>query len=288
MFPAVGGGPGCIALRGQWPRRRTQAQHVQQQRLVVAFPAVAQEAAFGRPAVRDRAAPVLSPLPIRTAVQRVGQGAQFLFVGTAGVEVHRRRERAGQQEGGVDGGQLALPGAAPAAHVEKVVVEALVSGGVGLWAVRAVPEESQRRQRAQGRCAARHEAAFDGDGVAGKGQAGGGNAGRPVRRVLVEHQAVGGIRFMQEVAERLALQIFQPGVGAGGHPCRHGVRGAWCVHTMAVQTGTRAVTLICASPWALWFAFFADVTVGALQCAVCATANAVTRVSPSTASRWVR
>jgi len=55
---------------------------------------------------------------------------------------------------GVDRGQFALPGAPPRLHVEKVVIEALVIGGVGLRAVRAAPEEPQRGQRALDHCAA--------------------------------------------------------------------------------------------------------------------------------------
>jgi hypothetical protein len=48
------------------------------------------------------------------------------------VEVTVGGEHAGEQEGGVDGGELAPPGPPAALHVQEVVVEAAEAGGVRL------------------------------------------------------------------------------------------------------------------------------------------------------------
>ena len=192
--------------------RRTQPQDVQQQRLVVAFPAVLEEAAFGLPAVRDGRAAVLRPLPIGTAIERVGEGADLMLVGRIRVKVHPCRQRARQQKRAVYRRQFALPGAPAGLHVEKMIVEALVAGRVGFGALRAVPEKTQRRQRSLDRGGARHESALDRHRVGCQREAGGGDAGRPICFGLVDHQPVGGIRLVEKVAERFALQLFQLGI----------------------------------------------------------------------------
>src|SRR5450830_1294692 len=80
LLPLVGGGPRRIAFLWQRVRRRTKAQHVHEQGLVVAFPAVLQKAAFGLPPVGDRRSTVPRPLPIGTAVERIGQRTDFPLV----------------------------------------------------------------------------------------------------------------------------------------------------------------------------------------------------------------
>ena len=75
--PLIGGGPGGIAFRGQRMRRRTQAEQVEKQRLVIALPAIRQKAALRLPTVRDRRPAVLGPLPVGAPVQLVGQRADF-------------------------------------------------------------------------------------------------------------------------------------------------------------------------------------------------------------------
>ena len=193
--------------------RRAEAEDVQQHRLVVALPAIWQEAAFRLPPERDGAVVDLRPAPVGAPVQRVGQRADFFLLAVAAVEVAGGGQGARQQEGGVDRRQLALPCAAAGLHVEEVIVEAAVAGGVGLGAVRAVPEESQRRQRALDRRGARNEAALDADRVHGQREADGGDAGRPAGRALVDHQAVDRIGFLHKIGERFALEHVQLDVG---------------------------------------------------------------------------
>jgi hypothetical protein len=140
-------------------------------------------------------------LPIGTPVKRVGEDADFILVGDVRVKIHSRCQRTRQQKGAVNGGQFALPGASAGPHVEKMVIEAMVARSVGFRALRAVPEKPQRVQRSFYCRGARHESALDTDRIAGQGEAGGGDARGPIRRGLVDHQPVGGIRLMQKVAE---------------------------------------------------------------------------------------
>ena len=209
VFPFVGRAPRGVAAVGQRVGGRAEREHVEQERLVVALPAERDEAALGLPAVRQRLALVLRPGPVGAAIKRVGKGADLALAGRVGLEVGGGGQHAGQQEGAVHRRQLALPGTPPGPHVEEMIVEAPVAGGVGLGAVRAVAKKTQRRQRALHRGGASHESALDPHRVGRQREAGGGDAGGPVRRRLVEHQSVGGIGLVHEVAEGLALEDFQ-------------------------------------------------------------------------------
>ena len=208
-FPAVSGSPCGIAAREQRMSGRAEPHHIEQQRLIVAFPAVLEEAAFGLPAVRDRCALILRPLPIDAAIERIGEGADFMLVGGVRTKIRSRRQRTCQQKGAIYCRQFALPGAPAGPHVEKMIVEALVAGRVRLGALRAVPEEAERRERSVYRCSARHESAGDSHRVGRQREAGGGNAGGPIRRSLVDDQPVGGIRLMKKVAEGFPLKLLQ-------------------------------------------------------------------------------
>jgi hypothetical protein len=83
-----------------------------------------------------------------------------------------------------------MPGAPTGPHVEKMIIKALVAGGVGFWALRAVPEKAQRGQRSFYRRGAGHKSALDSHRVSCQREAGGGNTGGPIRCGLVDHQPV--------------------------------------------------------------------------------------------------
>src|SRR3546814_11594509 len=72
-IPAIGLGPGNVAVIGKRVRGRPQRQHIQQQGFVVAFPAILYESGFGPPAVGQGCAAVLSPGPTRPEARREGQ-----------------------------------------------------------------------------------------------------------------------------------------------------------------------------------------------------------------------
>src|SRR5437879_4625824 len=97
---------------------------------------------------------------------------------------------------------------APAgAHVEEVVKEAAIAGGVGPGRVlRCGPEKAQGRQRASGGLRAGDPAAFDADRVGGEGEANGGDARERRRRPAVGRQAVRGRREIPEEVEGAVLQ----------------------------------------------------------------------------------
>src|SRR3546814_13624977 len=73
VLPLVGARPRAVAVLADGMRGRTQGQHVQHDRLAVALPAVAQDAAFGLPALHDRLAAVLRPAPVTSEERRVGK-----------------------------------------------------------------------------------------------------------------------------------------------------------------------------------------------------------------------
>src|ERR1019366_2727560 len=93
VFPTVSGSPRCVALLGQRMRRRAQAQDIQQQRLVVTSPTVLEKSTFGLPAVRDRCATVLRPLPICASIERVGKHTDFMLVRRIGGKIGSFRHR---------------------------------------------------------------------------------------------------------------------------------------------------------------------------------------------------
>src|SRR5665811_2620829 len=89
-----------------------------------------------------------------------------------------------------------------------MIIKALVTGGVGFGALRAVPEETQRGQRSFYRRGTRHKPTLDGHGVSCQREAGSGNTGRPIRCGLVDHQPVVWIGLMQEIAKGFVLEHF--------------------------------------------------------------------------------
>ena len=181
--------------------RRAQPQDIEQQRLVVALPSIIEEATFRLPTVCHGRALILSPCPVGSAIERVGEGADLTFIRRIAVEVHACSQRAREQQSAVYRRQLALPRSPPGSHVEKMIVKALIAGRIRLGTLRAVPEEPQSRKRSLHGRVTRHETALDAHGVHRQRKAGRGNARGPVRSRLVDHQSIDGIRLVQKVAK---------------------------------------------------------------------------------------
>ena len=205
-LPLVGGGPGGVALLGERVGRRAEAEHVEQHGLVVALPAVGQEAALRRPAVRDGRPAALRPAPVHAAVERVGQRADLVLVGRVAIEVGGGGQHARQEERRVDGRELAPPGATARLHVEEVVVEPPVAGGVGLRPLRAVAEEPQPGEHHPGDLVAREQPSLDEERRRRQRHPDRGDAGRRPLRGLVRDQPVLAVDLVEVILEGHPLQ----------------------------------------------------------------------------------
>src|SRR4029077_18027948 len=147
------------------------------------------------------------PFPIHAEVDRIGEGADLLLRAVAAVVVGLREQNSGEQQGCVDRGQLDRLKAPAGAHVQEMVKEAAIAGGVGPSGVlRCGPEEPEGRERASGGLRAGDPTAFDADRVGGEGEADGGDARERRRGPAVGRQAVGCRRQVPEKVEGLMLQ----------------------------------------------------------------------------------
>jgi len=78
--------------------------------------------------------------------------------------------------------------------------------------LRAVVEKTKSGERALNGGCARHKTALDADGVGSERQARGSDTRRPIFFRFVADQPVPRICFMQEISERLTLEVMQHGV----------------------------------------------------------------------------
>src|ERR1700684_2801289 len=121
-------------------RRRADAEDIKDGRFVIALPAVMQKAAFRLPTLGYRLETVARPAPIDTPIERVTQSTDFSLLGGA-VEIASGGEDTRHQQCGVDQGQLAVPHAPTAAHVQEMIVEPLKACRIGLIALGALPKK---------------------------------------------------------------------------------------------------------------------------------------------------
>jgi len=85
-----------------------------------------------------------------------------------------------------------------------------MAGRIRHRALRRIPKEAQRGERAIDRLPPRHVGSLDGDGITGQREADTGDAGRHAGgRRVVRNQAVAGIGFLPEVFEGTALKRSQ-------------------------------------------------------------------------------
>src|SRR5262249_36186078 len=122
-------------------------EHVQEQALIIALPAVREKTGFRPPAVRERWPPVPRPIPVGPAVKRIGDAPNLDLVVGVGAEVGGGGEHAREQERRIDGGQFTAPHSPAGLKVEKVIKESLVSGGVRLRSLREVVQEPESSPR---------------------------------------------------------------------------------------------------------------------------------------------
>ncbi len=153
--------------------------------------------------------PAQHPLPVRPPIELVRQPADLRLLLRVGVEVGGAREHPGKKERRVDRRQLAVPSAATGLHVEEVVIEAAMPGGIRLGSLRTVAEEPQRPRRDLGSELAGDDAALDEDRNGREGEPYGRNAGRRRRVGLVAGEARRRIRLVQIVLKRRHLKAVQ-------------------------------------------------------------------------------
>ena len=153
-----------------------------------------------------RRAAVASPVPIRAAVERIGEPANFALIGAVAGEIRRGGQHARQQEGRVDRRKLAVPDAPSVDHIEKMIVETLVARRVGVRALNAAVKKPQGREGSLDGERATDETALHADRIGGEGEAHRRDARRGSRLILVRDQSVARVCLMNEIIERLALQ----------------------------------------------------------------------------------
>ena len=143
LLPLVGRSPGGVALRRQRVRGRAEPEQVEHQRLVVALPAVGQEALLGRPAVAHASLPrsaSIASRPCGTAHRRACGSRLPRRVCCSKYAAAASMPASRNAVSTLDSSRS--PGAPAALHVEEVIVEALVAGGIGLGPVRRVAQRS--------------------------------------------------------------------------------------------------------------------------------------------------
>jgi hypothetical protein len=185
------------------------------------------EAVLRRPAHRHQRWPRLCPRPLDTAEDRVGEGADLGLVRIVAVEVRLAKQHAGDQPGGVDGGQLDVAVARAGRHVDEVVEEAAVAGhSDGIRSLRRVAQEPQRDQHPLDRLGAADPAVLGADRHRGEAEADRSHARERRRRPAVRHQAVGRIGRAPEPAEGAPLQLVDERVDLEPRdvPARHARR----------------------------------------------------------------
>src|SRR5687768_2088654 len=163
--PAIRRGPCSKTFAGQRKRWRAEAEHVQHQRFAVTLPAIRQKSTLGHPGMGYGYAAVLGPLPVHAKVELLGEFAYLSLRRTWAVEIRGGGESTDDKDRRVNRRQLAHPGTAPRIYIEKVVVEPAVPGRVGIGALRTVPQEPQRRERALDGSSAIDESTLDADRI---------------------------------------------------------------------------------------------------------------------------
>src|SRR5665213_971935 len=109
-------------------------------------PPIRKEARLGVPAMGNRCLPVKRPLPVHARVETIRQPANFSFFSIFSFEVSRGSKNACNQNGRVDGRQLAFPRPGSGLHMEEMIVKTLIPGRIRRRPLGARIKESQYLQ----------------------------------------------------------------------------------------------------------------------------------------------
>ncbi len=131
--------------------------------------------------------------------------ADLAFISIA-VEIACRHQDAGDQQRGIDQGELAFPHAPAGPHVEEVIVETPVAGRIRRLALDAVYKEAQHLEGPLRRLLARKPAVFHRDRIGGKGKADDGDAAGRTVAGGVGYEAGVRVRIVDQIGEGRALK----------------------------------------------------------------------------------
>ena len=147
------------------------------------------------------------PLPVCTAVDRVGETADFRLGRVDGVsEVRLAEQHAAEQERGVDRRELDLLVAGPRVHIEEVIKEPVVAGRGGGRVLTRGPEEPQGSDHPLTCLVARDVPALDANRVRGEPEPHGRDAREGRGRGAIRDEAVRRVGQVPEVVERARLE----------------------------------------------------------------------------------
>src|ERR1700730_6333517 len=102
VLPLIGRGPRPEAVVRQGVCRRRQAQNIENDRFVIAIPAIVQKAAIRLPSLPRGRCAAAGPLPIDAAVDRIGAFANLVFAWRVLAEILARSQHPREQQRGVD------------------------------------------------------------------------------------------------------------------------------------------------------------------------------------------
>src|SRR5207253_2944884 len=154
----------------------------------------------------------LSPLPVHAEVNRIGERADLLLRRVAAIVVALREQDAGEQQRGVDRGQLDRLEAPARLHVEEVIEKAAIACGVRAGRVlRGGPEKLQRLQGTVRRLGARDPAVLYAYGIRRQRKADCGDARERRCRPAVGGEAVRRGCQVPEEVEGAVLQGVEKG-----------------------------------------------------------------------------
>src|ERR1051325_8590469 len=90
---------------------------------------------FWLPTMRYGICAILRPLPVRASIECSSKIANFTLVFSVAIEIFGSSQCTRNHEGRIDCRQLAIERTAARLHVQKVIVKAFVSRGVGFTLV---------------------------------------------------------------------------------------------------------------------------------------------------------
>src|SRR6185312_8197898 len=212
VAPAVGeiGGPASPYGGVDRMSRTAEREDVENGRFVDPVPLAFYEALLGRPSHRDQRAFAVHPRPVDAAVEVIRQAPDLRLRRIVAIIIDAGEQDSGEQEHGVDRGQLDIFEAASALHVDEVVEEAAVTGHAGgRVALRRSREEAERVERALTRVGPADPPALGAYRISVERKADRRDRAEALRRPAVRDQAGRRIAHVPEPAKGALLEVVE-------------------------------------------------------------------------------